>query len=136
MRKWFTWTAFAAAFWFCVTASAHASDKAPAAVGAEFTDFMKKFDSALKANDAEAVARLSQLPFQGNAAVSTTEQFIAAIYEDSFSTRNRACIRRGHAVYNRDQENNDSYAIFCGQLIFTFTRTPGGFLFTDVDMND
>jgi hypothetical protein len=38
--------------------------------------------------------------------------------------------------YARDGENNDHYFVFCGESIFTFTRTPTGFLFTEVGVND
>jgi hypothetical protein len=48
----------------------------------------------------------------------------------------RTCIQRGKAIYDRDQLNNDNYFIFCGQLIFVFTRTPAGFLFTEIGVND
>ena len=36
----------------------------------------------------------------------------------------------------RDQLNNDNYFVFCGKLIFVFTKTPAGFLFTEVGAND
>ena len=45
-------------------------------------------------------------------------------------------IQRGKAVYARDGENNDNHFIFCGQLISVFTKTPAGFLFTEVGVND
>ena len=40
------------------------------------------------------------------------------------------------AVYDRDQQNNENYFIFCGELIFGFTKTPAGCLFTEIGMND
>ena len=63
-------------------------------------------------------------------------QFREKIYRQDFTAKNRACIQRRKAVYDRDQQNNENYFIFCGQLIFGFTKTPAGFLFTDIGMND
>jgi hypothetical protein len=40
------------------------------------------------------------------------------------------------AVYDRDGENNENYFIFCGNSIFAFTKTPAGFLFTEIGQND
>ena len=118
----------------CVMALA--SDKVPPAVQAEFARFMTKFRVALKANDAAAVAALTKLPFPGDASIGVAAQFQAKTYKESFSPKNRACIRRGNAIYALNDARDDTYAIFCGQLIFTFTRTPAGFLLTDIDMND
>jgi hypothetical protein len=115
---------------------AWSSEKAPAAVQAEFSAFLTTFKSAIKANDAKAVADLATLPFQDDPAVSNAAQFKATIYAESFTRQNRACLLRGKAIYDRDQENNDVYLVFCGELIFTFTRTPAGFRFTDIAVND
>jgi hypothetical protein len=63
-------------------------------------------------------------------------QFRAKTYPTFLTAKNRACIQRGKAVYDRDQENHDNYFVFCGEDIFVFTKTPAGFLFTDVSAND
>jgi hypothetical protein len=115
---------------------AEASKRAPPAVQAEFAGFMGKFVAALKADDAAAVAAMAKLPFQGDAGVSDAAQFRAKIYKARFSPKARACLQRGAAVYDRDQENNDNFNIFCGQVIFIFTKTPAGFLLTDIGEND
>jgi hypothetical protein len=39
-------------------------------------------------------------------------------------------------VYDRDQEGNENYFVFCGQDMFVFTKTPAGFLFTEVGVAD
>lgn len=109
---------------------------APAAVQKEFGDFLAKFRAALKANDPAAVAGMAQLPFEGDEAVRDAAQFRAKIYAPQFTANNRACLQREKAVYDRDGDNNDTYAIFCGDQIFTFTKTPTGFLFTDIGAND
>jgi hypothetical protein len=109
---------------------------ASAALQTEFNSFIEKFRAALKANDSAAVAGMTKLPFESNSSVRDTAQFRARTYPETFTAKNRACLQRGKAGYDRDQPNNDNYFIFCGKLIFVFTRTPAGFLFTDVGMND
>ena len=102
----------------------------------EFDGFIEKFRAALKANDSAAVAGMSKLPFMGDRNISDAAQFRAKIYTPTFTAKTRTCIQRGKAVYDRDGENNDNYFIFCGQLIFVFTKTPAGFLFTEIGVND
>jgi hypothetical protein len=106
------------------------------ALQAEFDGFIAGFRRALKANDSAAVASMTKLPFMGDKAYSDAAQFSAKGYPAFFPAKDRACIERKKAVYDRDQENNDNYFIFCGERIFTFTRTPTGFRFTDIGVND
>ncbi len=119
-------------------AFAQASKKAgaPPAVQSEFVGFIAKFRAALEANDAAAVAGMTKLPFMEDKTYSDAAQFRAKAYPEFFTKKNRACIRREKAVYDRDEENDDNYHISCYENIFTFTRTPAGFLFTDVSVND
>ncbi|WP_246776397.1 hypothetical protein [Bradyrhizobium sp. CCBAU 53351] len=102
----------------------------------EFDGFIEKFRAALKANDSAAVAAMTRLPFMNDNAIRDAAQFGAKTYRTSFTAKNRACIQRGKAVYDRDDYKNDSYFVFCGELIFVFTKTPTGFLFTDISAND
>ncbi|WP_225157623.1 hypothetical protein [Bradyrhizobium sp. IC3069] len=102
----------------------------------EFDGFIEKFHAALKANDSAAVAGMTRLPFMNDNAIRDAAQFGAKTYRTSFTAKNRACIQRGKAVYDRDDYKNDSYFDFCGELIFVFTKTPTGFLFTDISVND
>jgi hypothetical protein len=102
----------------------------------EFDGFIEKFRAALKANDAAAVAGMTWLPFMNDGSIRDATQFREKIYKRDFTGKNRACIQRSKAVYDRDGENNDNYFIFCGQLIFVFTKTPAGFLLSEIGMND
>jgi hypothetical protein len=102
----------------------------------EFDGFIGKFRAALKANDSAAVAGMTRLPFMNDGSIRDAAQFHEKIYKREFTAKKRACIQRGKAVYDRDGENNDNFFIFCGEDIFTFTRTPAGFLFTEVGVND
>ncbi len=109
---------------------------APPAVQKEFAGFIGKFRAAVKANDAAAVAAMTRLPFMNSDSIRDAAQFREKVYKPEFTAKKRACIQRGKAVYDRDGENNDYYSIFCGDDIFVFTRTPAGFLFTEIGMND
>lgn len=102
----------------------------------EFAGFIAKFRAALKANDAAAVAGMTRLPFMKDASIRDAAQFREKIYKQDFTAKTRACIQRSRAVYDRDQLNNDNYFIFCGEDIFVFTKTPAGFLFTEIGVND
>ena len=111
---------------------------APPALQKEFDGFIAKFRAALKANDsaAVAVAVMTQLPFMKDNSIRDAAQFRDKIYKREFTAKTRACVQRGKAVYDRDGLNNDYYVIFCGDDIFVFTKTPKGFLFTEIGMND
>ena len=103
----------------------------------EFDGFIEKFRAALRTNDSAAVAGMTRLPFMNDNAIRDAAQFGAKTYRTSFTAKNRACIQRGKAVYGRDDYKNDYYSVFCGdELIFVFTKTPAGFLFTDISVND
>jgi len=106
------------------------------ALKAEFEGFIAKFRAAVKANDSAAVAGMTRLPFMGDKTWSDAAKFRAKAYPEFFTAQNRACIQRNKAAYDRDGDNNDNYHITCFENIFTFTRTPAGFLFTDVGVND
>lgn len=114
----------------------NAPKNAPPALQKEFDGFIAKFRTALKANDSAAVAGMTRLPFMKEASISDAAQFREKIYKPDFTAKNRACVERGKAVYDRDGENNDNFFIFCGQKIFVFTNTPAGFLFTEIGAND
>jgi hypothetical protein len=119
-------------------ALAQAPKKAVAspALQKEFDGFIAKFRAALKANDAAAVTGMTQHPFMKHDAYRDAEQFRAKGYREFFTAKARACIQRRKAVYDRDQEGNENYFVFCGQDMFVFTKTPAGFLFTEVGVAD
>ena len=102
----------------------------------EFDDFIAKFRAALSANDSAAVAGMTRLPFMNDSEIRDAAQFRAKTYPTSFTAKNRACIQRGKAAYDRDDEKNDYYSVTCGDDMFIFTKTPAGFLFTDIGAND
>ncbi len=105
---------------------------APPAVQKDFDGFIAKFRAAVTANDAIAVAGMTKLPYQTETSIRDAAQFRDKIYKRHFTAKNRACIQRSKPVYDRDGENNDNYFIFCSGQMFTFTKTPAGFLFAEV----
>lgn len=115
-------------------AQAPKTEVASPAVQKEFNAFIAKFRAALKANDASAITGMTRFPFGSNAADAA--EFRAKIYPEVFNVKTRTCIQRGKAVYDRDGLNNDNFFIFCGEDIFVFTKTPTGFLFTEIGVND
>jgi hypothetical protein len=137
MKVWLR-IVLAAALVHLAPAFAQAPKKAVAshALQKEFDGFITKFRAALKANDSAAVAGMTRLPFMNDSSIRDATQFREKVYKPDFTAKNRACIQRGKAVYDRDGENNDNYFIFCGEDIFVFTKTPAGFLFTEVGVND
>jgi hypothetical protein len=138
MQFWLKILGAAALLHLTPTLSQAAPKKAIAspALQQEFAGFIGTFRAALKANDSAAVAGMTRLPFMNDDSIRDATQFREKVYKRNFTEKNRACIQRGKPLYSRDGENNDSYAIFCGQNIFTFTKMAGGFLFTDIDAND
>ena len=127
----------AAALMQLASAFAQAPKQAVAspALQKEFDSFIGKFRAALKANDPAAVAGMTQLPFMADASIDAA-QFRSKIYPTTFTAKKRACIQRSKATYDRDGQNNDNYFVFCGETIFVFTKTPIGFLFTEIGAND
>jgi hypothetical protein len=119
-------------------AFAQAPKKAVASPGVqkEFDSFVVKFRAAVKANDSAGVAGMTQLPFMADESGRNATQFRAKAYPILFTAKNRACLQRSKGVYDRDGENNETFAIFCGQVIFVFTKTSAGFLFTEASPND
>lgn len=102
----------------------------------EFAGFIANFRGALKANDAKAVASLTKMPFLSHTDMYDAAAFQNKVYKKEFTAKTRACIERSKALYDRAPDKSESYSIFCGEEIFTFTRTPEGFLFTEIGAND
>ena len=115
---------------------AHAQrQRAPADVQKAYDTFIGDFRKALKADDAAAVAQLTQFPFHF-ADKPDADFFRKTGYAKIFTPKVRACIAKAKGVYDLDGEKNHTYAVFCGETIFTFTRTAEGFRFTDIGPND
>ena len=133
--------AFAAATFLAVlpnmAAAQNKTYKPTPAVQQEFNAYIEKFRAAVKANSASAVAELTRHPFYFNDKMGDAAEFRAKAYPYYFTAKNRACLQRGKAFFDLDGYKNVAASIFCGSLIFVFTRKePDGFLFSDVSMDD
>ena len=102
----------------------------------EFASFIASFRAALKSNDAKAVASLTKMPFLSHTDMYDAVAFKNKVYKKEFTAKIRTCIERSKALYDRAPDKSESYSIFCGEEIFTFTRTPEGFLLTEIGVND
>jgi len=120
----------------CALAKAPKPAAPTPALTAEFDGFIAKFRAALKANDSAAVAAMTKLPFMDDKTYADAAKFAAKAYPEFFTAKNRACVQRKKAIYDRDGDNNDNFHVVCYENIFTFSKTPAGILFTDVSVND
>ena len=132
------WTVLVATFASSSLAFAQPSNKAiaPKALQVEFDDFIARFRTALKANDAAAVASMTKLPFEYDVSYPDAAAFRTKGYPAIFTKKTRACLQRETPVYDRDGENKDNYFIFCGENIFTFTKASSGFRLQEIGAND
>lgn len=120
----------------CAVAQTSKKAVAPPALQGEFDNFIVKFRAAVKANDSAAVAGMTHLPFHQDESYRDAAQFRAKAYPTIFTAKNRACLQRKKAVYDRDGQGTDNYFVFCGEDIFVFAKTPSGFLFKEIGAND
>ena len=109
---------------------------APAALQAEFRTFLAGFRQALRSNDAAAVAAQTRLPMIFDGAARDRAYFERRIYRQMFTARNRECLQRARPVYQRDGEGTDGFSLFCGDVIFLFTKKDDGFRFAETGVND
>jgi hypothetical protein len=118
------------------TPMAHAQGaRAPAAIQKDYDQFIVKFRVALKANDGAAVTEMTKFPFHSDG-MRDAAYFRQNIYGKIFTPKIRSCIARGKGVYDRAPNGEDNFSVFCGDDIYLFTRTPGGFRFAEVGVND
>jgi hypothetical protein len=102
----------------------------------EFAAFIEKFRAAVKANDVKAVVGMTRMPFLSHTDEYDATAFETKVFKKEFTAKTRACIQRSKPLYDRSPDKTESYSIFCGEEIFMFTKTPTGFLFTDIGAND
>lgn len=118
------------------TPAAHAQRaRVPAETQKEYDQFIAKFRGALKANDGAAVAQMTKFPFYWNE-MRDEAYFRKNIYGKVFTAKIRDCIAQGKGVYDRAPNGEENFNFFCGQQLFLFTKTPGGFRFAEVGAND
>jgi hypothetical protein len=97
-----------------------------------FTSFWKEFTAALAKNDKETVAALTQLPFYFDNKNQDRAGFIR-IYNQVFTRSVRRCMATAKPLRN---PSDNSYDVFCGELIFSFGKVGRKFRFVAYGPND
>jgi hypothetical protein len=96
-----------------------------------FGSFWKTFKAAIARNDKEAIADLTKLPFLYDSKERDRAGFLK-IYAQLFTRKVRRCIATAKPV-----REGDSYDVFCGELIFYFSKdTEGKYQFREFGVND
>ena len=96
-----------------------------------FASFWKTFKAAIARNDKESVADLTKLPFLYDSQERDRTGFLK-IYGELFTRKVRRCIATAKPV-----KEGDSYDVFCGELIFYFSKDPDGkYRFREFGVND
>ena len=96
-----------------------------------FATFWKTFKAAIAKNDKQAVADLTKLPMYLDNADRNRAGFIG-LYNRVFTRRIRRCI-----ATTKPAKGQEGYDIFCGELIFYFSRdNDGKYKFVGFGPND
>jgi hypothetical protein len=96
-----------------------------------FASFWKTFKAAIARNDKEAIADLTKLPFLYDSQERDRTGFLK-IYSQLFTRKVRRCMATAKPV-----KEGDSYDVFCGELIFYFSKeTDGKYRFREFGVND
>jgi len=112
-----------------LTQSLHSAE--PKAEARSFALFWTQFKAAVANKDKEATAGMTRFPFNYGERMNR-EDFIKQ-FDVIFNAKVRKCFQRAKPMKDT---NRESYTVFCGEDIFTFTKDSSGYRLTDVDMND
>jgi hypothetical protein len=96
-----------------------------AAPDPSFQPFWSKFKAAVAANDKEAVASMTKLPFLFDSKERTRAEFIK-IYPQLFDLKVRKCFPTAKVL-----KEGDVHEVFCAKLIFYFGNVDGKYMFTE-----
>jgi hypothetical protein len=92
--------------------------------------FWAKFKAAVIANDKEAVASMTRLPFLFEGRELSKAAFIQK-FGVLFDARVKRCFARAKLV-----KEQQGFEAFCGQQIFLFGKVNGVYKFTEIGVND
>ena len=92
--------------------------------------FWAKFKTAILANDKEAVASMTRLPFLFEGGELSKPAFIQK-FGVLFDARVKRCFAKAKLV-----KEQDGFEVFCGQQIFLFGKVNGVYKFTEIGVND
>lgn len=114
---------------FVLIEPVHSAETKPEA--GSFAPFWAQFKAAVANKDKEAIAGMTKFPVFYRDKL-TRADFMKK-FDVIFSAKVRKCFQSAKPMKDG---NRESYAVFCGDDIFTFQRDGGRYLFTDVDVND
>lgn len=93
---------------------------------AAFAADFERFRAAIRANDAEAAADLTALPFLFDGRPRDRAGFLAEVYPALFDAEVRECIAEAEPA-----QEESYFAVYCGTYIFYFGKTAGGYRLQD-----
>jgi hypothetical protein len=99
-------------------------------VDAAGIQFWTKFKATVVANDKEAVASMTRLPFLYQGRELTKQAFIQK-FAVLFDARVKRCFEKAKLV-----KEGEGFEVFCGQQIFLFDKVSGAYKFTEIGVND
>src|SRR6185437_10162141 len=107
---------------------------APAlAAGDGFAAFWPSFQAAVAKDDRAALASMVVM---GPGLDQAEPLTFAKVHNDLFGPASRKCLAKAKAVRDVDPQGNVTYGAFCGEVIYTFSRSGGAWKLTDAGPND
>ena len=97
---------------------------------AAFDAFWLKFKTALKANDKEAIASMTRIPYQLEDKSLDKKAFVQSC-DKVFPKKTRDCL-----VKQKPVQDKTTFCAFCGEDIFVFEKVKDKYLFTEIGVND
>ena len=99
--------------------------------GQSFATFWTQFKTAVASKNKEAIAGMTKFPF--NHGKQLTKAEFLKQFDVIFNAKVRKCFQNAKP---EKESNRESYTVFCGEDIFTFSKENGAYRFTDIDVND
>lgn len=105
------------------------------AVGADdgFAAFWPTFAAAVAKDDQAALARMVVLSERVDQAAPLT---FAKFHADSLGPAARRCLAKAKPKRDVDETGQVTYDAFCGEVIYSFSRSGGAWKLTDIGAND
>lgn len=98
-----------------------------------FAAFWTEFKTAVSKSDQSAVSQMIKFPVLYNDIRQASE--FPAIWKGAFKPAHRKCLAKQKPVKDT-HEGKVSYAAFCGDIIYSFSKGDVGWKLTDFGVND
>lgn len=98
-----------------------------------FAAFWTEFKIAVSKSDQSAVSQMIKFPVLYNDIRQASE--FPAIWKGAFKPAHRKCLAKQKPVKDT-HEGKVSYAAFCGDIIYSFSKDAAGWKLTDFGVND